>query len=372
MAGSHKRVTVALDWLPNTNHLGFYVAKARGLYEATGLDVVLLSTSDKEYQTSYGEAGADGSAAATSTKEAAKDPQPFVTPCSKVADRSADFGLNSPEGVVNWNTTPGQPTLKAVAACLQRPTSAVVTLASSRLTRPADLDGKVYASYGARYEGRIVQKMIQADGGAGDFQEQVLPMLGIFNSLVTGKADATWVFLGWEGVQAKRKGVQLNAFEPQEFGIPYAYAPCLVAHPDFLAAEGSVVKAFLAASEEGWRLACADPKAAAADLVRLAKADSGVELDAGMCEESASYIATKALTTEAGAGQWGRMDPEVWAAYLGWLDTNGLLTTAKQSRHPDADDNSVSLDQLRAGEVGQMIPLASIPVVFTNDFLPGE
>ena len=44
----------------------------------------------------------------------------------------------------------------------QIPTSAVVTLKSSGLDRPAKLDNTVYASYAARYEGRIVQKMIQA------------------------------------------------------------------------------------------------------------------------------------------------------------------------------------------------------------------
>lgn len=28
-----------------------------------------------------------------------------------------------------------------------------------------------------------------------------------------GEADATWVFMGWEGVEARRKGVELNAFK---------------------------------------------------------------------------------------------------------------------------------------------------------------
>lgn len=53
------------------------------------------------------------------------------------------------------------------------------------------------------------------------------------------------------------------------------YAPCLLAHPEMLAEDPAVVKAFLAASAEGWRLACADPDAAAADLVALAKVNYG-------------------------------------------------------------------------------------------------
>lgn len=37
-------------------------------------------------------------------------------------------------------------------------------------------------------------------------------MLGIWDTLLVGKADATWVFMGWEGIIAQQKGVPLNAF----------------------------------------------------------------------------------------------------------------------------------------------------------------
>ena len=117
--------------------------------------------------------------------------------------------------MVNWNTCPGRPHLKAVAAILQKQTSAIVTTKQSGLARPRDLDGRVYASYAARFEGRIVQRMIINDGGSGAFVEETPPMLGIFDTILAGKADATWVFMGWEGVHAQLKGVDLNVFYPQ-------------------------------------------------------------------------------------------------------------------------------------------------------------
>jgi hypothetical protein len=43
--------------------------------------------------------------------------------------------------------------------------------AASGIDRPKQLDGRKYASYAARYEGRIVQQLIRNDGGAGDFDE---------------------------------------------------------------------------------------------------------------------------------------------------------------------------------------------------------
>lgn len=49
-----------------------------------------------------------------------------------------------------------------------------------------------------------------------------------------GEADATWVFLGWEGIEASRKGVELNVFKLEDYKVQYGYSPLLVAHPDTL------------------------------------------------------------------------------------------------------------------------------------------
>jgi len=348
---SLRKVTLALDWTPNTNHLGFYVAKARGIYESLGLDVRLLSTSDPTYINSY--ISHDG------------DPNPYVTPCSKVADRSADFAMNSPEGVINWNTAPGKPKLKAIAAILQRPTSAIVTLESSGLDSPKHLDGKVYASYGARFEGRIVRQLIEADGGTGDFIEKTFPMLGIWDTILEGKADATWVFMGWEGIEAEMKGVKLNVFPVggKDSAIPYGYAPCLLAHPDI---DPAMCKDFLNATHQGWTLACLDPDKAAQDLIKLAEEDSGITLDPDMTCKSAHYIAEHALDE---LGNWGPMDPRVWEKYMEWLDYVGLLTTGLPSRNPDGDI-TMSLDQLRNQGGGKRIKLDEIDPVFSNEHLP--
>jgi ABC-type nitrate/sulfonate/bicarbonate transport system substrate-binding protein len=166
-------ITVALDWTPNTNHVGFYVAKAKGWYGDAGLEVTLLSPHHDGYK---------------------------ATPASRVADGSASFAVTPTESVVSSHTLPShrvaKPRLVAVAALQARSTSAVVTLKASGRDTPGKLDGCNYASYGARYEGRIVQQLIKNGGGTGDYTESVPDMLGIWNTLLAGKADATWVFLG--------------------------------------------------------------------------------------------------------------------------------------------------------------------------------
>uniref|UniRef100_A0A061R8B7 Thiamine pyrimidine synthase n=1 Tax=Tetraselmis sp. GSL018 TaxID=582737 RepID=A0A061R8B7_9CHLO len=355
MENKQEEIVLALDWTPNTNHTGFYVAKALGLYEREGLKVRFVGTNDKIYQGSYSPSDSD-----SNTK--------YVTPCSQVAEGKATFAINSPEGVVNWNTCPGRPCLKAVAAILQKQTSAVVSPSTGTVGRPRDLDGRTYASYAARFEGRIVQQMVINDGGEGKFQEMTPPMLGIFETIMKGKADATWVFMGWEGIEAQLKGVSLNAFYPQDYGIPYAYAPCLVAHPDTLQNKPEVIRRFLSASARGWQMAAKRPEESALTLVKLALEENGVKLNPAMTEQSAAYLADKCLDEET--GEWGVMKEEVWDRYISWMCDSGLLTTAMQSRHPDAKMDKVSLDDLRAGRAGDRIPRERVPKVFTNEFLP--
>lgn len=261
---------------------------------------------------------------------------------------------------MGWNTAPGRPALKAVAALINdRNSSAVVTLKSSNRSRPKELDGCRYASYAARFEGRIVQRMIQTDGGTGDYIEDTPPMLGIWNTLLEGKADATWVFLQWEGVEAKLKGVDLNVFRVCDYGMPYAYAPCLCAHPDWLAANPEVAKKFLAATAEGYRRAAADPKAAADALVRLAVSENnGHAVDPALALGSAEYLAEHFLDKSTGA--WGRMEDDVWTNYLKWLWDADLLTTGMQSRRGGGEE----------GGAGWSLTLSSPHLSTLSCFIP--
>lgn len=86
------------DWTPNTNHLGFYYAKALGLYAKAGLAVKFLSTDDPVYQGSYLPSAAGGADAAKGSPTAPPQPEAYATPCSRVAAGLATFAINSPEG----------------------------------------------------------------------------------------------------------------------------------------------------------------------------------------------------------------------------------------------------------------------------------
>ena len=154
----------------------------------------------------------------------------------------------------------------------------------------------------------------------------------------------------------------------QEYGIPYAYAPCLIAHPDMLQKDPETLRRFLRASSEGWKMAAEKPEESAAMLVKLAKEHNSLDIDPEMARRSALYLADKCL--DPSSGNWGVMSSEAWDTYVDWLCSSGLLTSSTQSRHPDSAADKASLDDLRAGRAGEPIPRDSVPCVFTNEFLP--
>jgi ABC-type nitrate/sulfonate/bicarbonate transport system substrate-binding protein len=295
------KLVVALDWTPNTNHSGFFVAQAQGLYQAQGLDVEFVSPLDDSYA---------------------------KTPRQRVEAGEAHFGIAPSETVISCHTSdgsraPGQ-RIVAVAALLQTQTSAIVTLKASGIESPKQLDGKKYASYEGRFEMPIVQQLIRDAGGEGTAIE-VKPGehgLGIFNTLLSKPEEyhATWVFMPWEGVIAKQRGVGLNVFALE--GVPYGYTPILVGREDVLEDMQPAAKAFLAATAEGYKFAAKNPAESAGIVVKVAK-HKGIELGDEMVTESARELAPAFLTP---GGEWGKMDEEKWALFCQWLRDKGIVT----------------------------------------------
>src|SRR5436305_14954728 len=171
-------MNLALDWTPNTNHTVIYVALAQGWYRAEGIDLQLLHYSAN------------------------------VSPDVLLSSGKADVGISATEGIVA-DAAIGQPVV-SIAAIIQHNTSALVTLASSGLNRPRDLDGKTYGGFGAPYESAVVGEIIQEDGGKGQFKNVTLSV-DAMQALESHRLDFVWLVEGWEVAEANRAGVELQA-----------------------------------------------------------------------------------------------------------------------------------------------------------------
>lgn len=286
-------VSLALDWSPNTLHAGFYLAKLKGWYEESGIHLELVNPETDNYR---------------------------LTPAKRLSNRTVHFAIAPTESVLSYRTFSSKVPLVAVAALLQEDTSAIVTLKDKSIQSPKDLDGKVYASYGARYEDCIVKKMIQNDGGCGMLQISNPDKLGIWDTLLNGQADATWVFMPWEGVEAQQKNIALNAFKLEDYNIPYGYSPLLLSHEAVLNEYTDDVKRFLKITADGYDFLAKNPSESAQFLHD--NLDHPNFKNKELIENSLDMLSDKWLHTDS---SWGTMDESVWLKFIEWLKDKDVL-----------------------------------------------
>ncbi|MDO8685859.1 MAG: ABC transporter substrate-binding protein [Clostridiales bacterium] len=282
-----QKITVLLDWVPNTNHTGLYVASEKGWFADEGLDVTILQPP---------EGGAD----------------------DVVAAGRAEFGISYQEQVTFARTADSPLPIKAVAAIIQHNTSGFASPADKGIKTSADFEGRTYGGWGSPVEEAML-KALMAKAGA-DFSKVKIVNIGAsdFFSSVMNDVDFSWIFFGWDGVAAGLKDFPINFIRLTDIApeLDY-YTPVIIAGEKLLKDQPELVKKFLRAVSKGYEFSISNPDEAAAILLKNAP-----EIDKELAMESQRYLAAE---FKAEAGKWGVMKKEVWDNYADWLYDNGLL-----------------------------------------------
>ncbi|MEM1260544.1 MAG: ABC transporter substrate-binding protein [Bacteroidota bacterium] len=293
-----KTLKLALDWTPNTNHIGFFVAQELGFYEKWGLHVELLNPEDDNYT---------------------------LTPAKKVENEIAHLALCPLESIISYQTKKQPFDSVAIATLFQEDLSEIVVLEDSPIQRPKELDGYSYASYKARYEDEIVRQMIKNDGGKGTIKLVYPDKLGIWETLLSKKYDATWIFSNWEGVQARGKGIKLRGFRLADYDIPYGYSPVIMASKKRVDYNPSIYTAFVNATKQGFLYAKHKPEEAVAILKpHVSKQDRDIDLLESQHRTIPAY---------GEDGNWGRITSQRVEQFLKWLKIRGLERTPLSWEH---------------------------------------
>lgn len=284
------KLTLALDWTPNVNHIGFLIAKELGFYSQQGIDLEILNPKDDNYS---------------------------VTPGKKLALDMADFAIAPFETVISLNNKANQVEAIAIYAVLQKDLSCIVTLKSSNISSPKMLDGKSYASYKARYEDHIVKEMVKNDGGKGDLNIMYPEKLGIWNTLLSGNSDSTWIFDNWEGIEANSKGIELNKFRMAEFNIPYGYSPIVLTKKENITKHRELYSKFIKATQKGFLFTKQNLNESVAILKRNVTED---DLNNINLEKSISFT----MPHFGDESNCGIMKQERVTAFIKWIVDRGL------------------------------------------------
>jgi len=289
-AGEEKelqKVTVILDYIPNTNHSGMYVALNKGYYAEEGLDVEIIEPTE----------GATN---------------------SLIANGVGTFGIAYQEDVTLAVAAEDPLPIKAIATIIQHNTSGFVTLADSGIESPADWEGKTYAGWGGPGENAVLRCVMEQAGADPDKLNQVVADgLGI-ESL--GRAcDVMWYFEAWDCVSCELAGIDIHYIPCRDLDerLDY-YTPVIVANTKTLESDPEMVKAFLRATAKGYQDCIDDPDGAAEILHSYAP-----DYDPELLKRSQEILADKYMED---ADAWGVMKEEVWNNYTDFMVEYGILS----------------------------------------------
>lgn len=282
-----KTVTLILDYLPNTNHTGFYVAVKNGYYEEEGLQVNIIEPGDDS------------------------------TSAVLVSANKGEFGVSYQEDVTYGLAAKEPLPIRAIATIVQHNTSGFVSLTSANINSVNDFEGKVYAGWQAPSEEAVIEAVMNKAGA--DFTK--LTIVGAdgsgFASL--GKTvDLHWEFEGWAVIKGRMEGYDLNYIPLKDLDerLDY-YTPLIITNTSMIENDPETVQKFINATKKGYEFAITNPKEAADILYEIVP-----EYDKEFLYASQEFLSAQySLDSET----WGLMKDEVWDNYTSFMVESGLI-----------------------------------------------
>jgi putative hydroxymethylpyrimidine transport system substrate-binding protein len=292
--GERESFNLTLDFYPNPDHAGIYMAEVLGYFEEAGLDVGIDTPTDP------------------------------AAPMKLVAAGRSDLAI-SYEPEVALAREQGLDVV-AIAALVNRPLTSMIWLQKSGIKGVADLKGKTIATAGIPYQDAFLETILARVKLTPDDVKAVNVGFGLLPALVGGSAQAMLGgFLNVEGVDLRERGKNPVVTPVDELGVPTYDELVLVARRQTLEEDPEKFRLFLAALERGTEAAVAQPGAATAAITE-ANPDLEPKLTA------AEVKATLPLLGARVEGQpYGYMDPKEWETFVGWMRDNGLIDSLPQT-----------------------------------------
>lgn len=283
--GGLEKISVVLDWAPNTNHTGLYVAQEKGYFKEEGFDVEIIMP---------GEAGAD----------------------QLVASGKSEFGISYQESITEARVQ--DVPIISIGAIIQHNTSGFASPIEKNIKAPKDFEGKTYGGWGAPVEQAVLASLMEEDGADINKLDTINMGDTDFFTAVKRDIDFAWIYYAWTGVEAELRGEELNMIYLTDYSekLDY-YTPVITTSEKMIKDNPDTVKAFMAAVSKGYQFAIEDPDEAANILIKAEP-----ELDGELVKKSQEWLAAK---YQDDAPRWGEQKQEVWQNYAQWMFEKGLL-----------------------------------------------
>ena len=283
-----EKITFVLDWTPNTNHTGLYVAQELGYFEEAGLEVEIVQPPE------------DGAEVL-------------------VASGRAQFGVSFQDSLAPAFAGDDALPVTAVAAVIQHNTSGIISRADEGMNTPKGMEGHTYSTWNGSIELATLKSVVEADGG--DFEKvELIPskVTDEVSALRTNSTDSIWIFYAWAGVKTELEGLETDYFAFADINPVFDYyTPVIISGNKFLEENPDTAKAFMSALSKGYQYAMENPEEAADILCKAAP-----ELDKELVLASQNYLKDQ---YQAEADYWGYIDAERWNNFYKWVNEHDLV-----------------------------------------------
>lgn len=283
-------LSLTLDFYPNPDHAGIYMAQKLGYFEDAGLDVSIHTPSDP------------------------------AAPIKLLAAGQTDLAI-SYEPEVLLAKEQGLDVL-AVGALVNRPLTSMIWLKKSGIEGIGDLRGKTIATAGIPYQDAYLKTILERAKLSPSDVKAVNVGFGLLPAILGGKAEAMLGgFSNVEGVDLRLRGSDPVVTPVDKLGVPSYDELVLVAQRKRLEEDPQEVRLFLAALARGTAAAAKNPGATTKALL-----EANPDLDPKLTK--AEVAATLPLLNPPLNGHpYGYMDPAGWTKFTGWMRDNGLISS---------------------------------------------
>jgi ABC-type nitrate/sulfonate/bicarbonate transport system substrate-binding protein len=288
-----QNITVVLDWVPNTNHAGIYIARQKGYYNEQGLKVEIIQPSE------------GGSA-------------------DLIAAGKGEFGISYQEQVTYARTTENPLPVIAIAAIIQHNTSGFASPVEKNIKTPADFEGKKYGGWGSPMEEAMLKGLMEKYNA--DYSKLEIVNIGAsdFFTSIERDIDFAWIFYGWDGIKSELDKIPINFILLQDIDAQLDfYTPLIIASENTIDQNPDLVEKFLSATEKGYLFAINNPEEAA----ELFLIDND-ELDRQLVTASLEYLSGQYM---GDSPKWGIMNKNIWDSFSNWMYENDLLQNRLES-----------------------------------------
>jgi len=281
------RVSLALDWFPNSNHVGVFEAIAQGYFTEAGLDVNVYTPADPSSILKLVGAGRD------------------------------EFGISYQPDLLLARSE-GIPVV-SVISIVQHPLNSIMTLGESGLVRPGMLAGKKVGYPGIPLNEGLVATMLEADGSSIDEISLIDVGFDLVPALLSGTVDAV-VGAYWthESILMELEGHSVNIMRMEDWGVPDFYELILVTSESNLSERSDLVNKFVQAFRKGFEFAEANPQDSITTLI-----DANPETINEPLERKGVEL-LQPLWMD-GVSTFGWQDGERWEHFSDWMKRRGLI-----------------------------------------------